>query len=139
MIKSQVCFIKPYLFHSPQSSISKLPPDLLITFLVSHGSSSTKYELADFFDLDASMPTEAALIRQRAKLKPKPSRPCSRSSIHWLQPHPMGQEANLTLLPQTALRLHFLSFSTAAHICRKFLYPVKREKQSISLHCSAGS
>lgn len=49
----------------------KLPPELLITFLVSQGSSSTKNELADFFDLDASMPTESALIRQRAKLKPE--------------------------------------------------------------------
>lgn len=49
----------------------KLPPDLLITFLVTQGSSSTKNELADFFGLDASMPTESALVKQRAKLKPE--------------------------------------------------------------------
>lgn len=49
----------------------KLPPDLLIAFLVTQGSSSTKNELAGFFGLDASMPTESALVKQRAKLKPE--------------------------------------------------------------------
>lgn len=49
----------------------KITPEKLITFLVTQGSSSTRNEMADFFDMDASMPTEAALVRQRAKLKPE--------------------------------------------------------------------
>jgi len=49
----------------------KLPPDKLITFLVSQGSSSTKNELLDFFELDAEAPTNSALNQQRAKLKPE--------------------------------------------------------------------
>lgn len=49
----------------------KITPEKLITFLVTQGSSSTRNEMADFFDMDASMPTEAALVRQRAKLRPQ--------------------------------------------------------------------
>jgi len=49
----------------------KLPADTLITFLVSQGSSSTKNELSDFFDMDSGMPAEFALNQQRAKLKPQ--------------------------------------------------------------------
>lgn len=49
----------------------KLSVGTLITFLVSQGSSSTKNELIDFFDMDADMPTQSALEQQRAKLKPE--------------------------------------------------------------------
>ncbi len=48
----------------------KLPPDKLITFLVSQGSSSTKNELLDFFHMDVLAPTASAWNQQRAKLKP---------------------------------------------------------------------
>jgi hypothetical protein len=48
----------------------KLPADKLISFLVSQGSSSTKNELLDFFDMDALAPTASAFNQQRAKLKP---------------------------------------------------------------------
>lgn len=49
----------------------KIPPDKLITFLVSEGSSSTKNELLDFFGMDANAPTNSAFNQQRAKLKPE--------------------------------------------------------------------
>ena len=49
----------------------KIPPQTLISFLVSQGSSSTKVEMLDFWGLDASsMPTSSALNQQRQKLKP---------------------------------------------------------------------
>lgn len=48
----------------------KLPADKLITFLVSQGSSSTKNELLDFFDLDVQAPSASAFNQQRAKLTP---------------------------------------------------------------------
>lgn len=48
----------------------KLPADKLISFLVSEGSSSTKNELLDFFDMDVLAPTASAFNQQRAKLKP---------------------------------------------------------------------
>lgn len=48
----------------------KLPADKLISFLVSQGSSSTKNELLDFFNLDVLTPTASAFNQQRAKLKP---------------------------------------------------------------------
>lgn len=47
----------------------KLPADKLISFLVSQGSSSTKNELLDFYDMDVLAPTASALNQQRAKLK----------------------------------------------------------------------
>lgn len=47
----------------------KLPPDKLITFLVSEGSSGTKNELLDFFGLDTQTPSASAFNQQRAKLK----------------------------------------------------------------------
>ncbi len=49
----------------------KLPPDKLITFMVSEGSSSTKNELLDFFNMDIQAPTASAFNQQRAKLKPE--------------------------------------------------------------------
>ena len=48
----------------------KLPPDKLISFLISQGSSATRNELLDFFDMDPLAPTASALNQQRAKLKP---------------------------------------------------------------------
>lgn len=49
----------------------KLPPDRLITFLVSEGAGTTKNELLDFFGLDPEKPTSSTLNQQRAKLKPE--------------------------------------------------------------------
>lgn len=49
----------------------KLPPQKLLSFLVSQGSSSTRVEMLDFWGLDAfSIPTSSALNQQRQKLKP---------------------------------------------------------------------
>lgn len=47
----------------------KLPAHLFISFLVSQGSSSTKNELLDFFDMQGSIPTASAFNQQRSKLK----------------------------------------------------------------------
>lgn len=49
----------------------KLPVDKLITFLVTQGSSSTKNELLDFFDMSNDTPTASALNQQRDKLRPE--------------------------------------------------------------------
>lgn len=48
----------------------KISPQILISFLVSQGSSSSRVEMLDFWGLDPSMPTSSALNQQRAKLKP---------------------------------------------------------------------
>lgn len=49
----------------------KLPAEKLISFLISEGSSSTKVELLDFFQLNNDTITASALNQQRAKLKPE--------------------------------------------------------------------
>lgn len=49
----------------------KLPPDKLISFMVSCGSSSTKIEMLDFFGLDMNAPSSSAFNQQRAKLTPE--------------------------------------------------------------------
>lgn len=49
----------------------KFPPAKLMNFIISEGSSSTKNELLDFFDLDVNRPTASAFNQQRAKLKPE--------------------------------------------------------------------
>lgn len=49
----------------------KLPSDMLMSFLISQGSSSTKNELLDFFSMDVGSPTASAVNQQRAKLKPE--------------------------------------------------------------------
>lgn len=62
-----------YAIH-PQTDFTrnkKLPPDKLISFMVSCGSSSTKIELLDFFGLDRYAPSSSAFNQQRAKLSPK--------------------------------------------------------------------
>lgn len=60
--------------HHPGSDLTrsrKLPAEKLISFLVSQGSSSTRIELLDFFDLDPHMPSASALNQQRDKLLPE--------------------------------------------------------------------
>ena len=42
----------------------------LISFMVSCGSSSTRLELLDFFDMDPNAPSASAYNQQRVKLKP---------------------------------------------------------------------
>lgn len=49
----------------------KFPADKLLAFLISEGSSSTKNELLDFFDMDSDKPTDSAFNQQRAKLMPE--------------------------------------------------------------------
>jgi len=49
----------------------KLPAHKLIRILVSEGSSSTKNELLDFFDMDQQSPSSSAFFQQREKLKPE--------------------------------------------------------------------
>lgn len=76
LYRSAVCHvasnISQFTLHPDKDLIrnKKLPPDKLISFLVSLGSSSTKNELLDFFDMDVAAPTASAFNQQRAKLKP---------------------------------------------------------------------
>lgn len=53
------------------SRTRKIPADLLMSFLVSQGSSGTKCEILDFFDFSADAPSASALNQQRSKLKPE--------------------------------------------------------------------
>lgn len=65
--------ITPYLA-TPDKDFTrrrKLPPELLISFLVSQGASSSSNELDDFFDLQPDSPSLSALNQQRDKLKPQ--------------------------------------------------------------------
>lgn len=65
--------LAPYLA-APDKDFSrrrKLPPEMLISFLVSQGASSTGNELDDFFDFHADSPSLSALCQQRDKLKPQ--------------------------------------------------------------------
>ncbi|WP_373266915.1 hypothetical protein [Hungatella hathewayi] len=48
----------------------KMGPANLISFMVSCGSSSTRLELLDFFDMDPNAPSASAYNQQRVKLKP---------------------------------------------------------------------
>ena len=50
----------------------KFPADKLISFLVSEGSSSTKNELLDFFNMDVLAPSTSALINNVQSLNPRP-------------------------------------------------------------------
>ena len=49
----------------------EITPDILISFLVSKGSSSSRVEMLDFWGLDQKMPSLSALSQQRAKLRPE--------------------------------------------------------------------
>lgn len=72
-VNSVVSDISQYTLH-PGSDFQrsrKIPADKLIAFLVSQGSSSTRTEMLDFWNLDSHMPTASALNQQRAKLKPE--------------------------------------------------------------------
>ena len=71
-VHSVVSDISLYSIH-PEKDFTrnkKLPPDKLISFMVSCVSSSTKIELLDFFGLDYHAPSSSAFNQQHAKLKP---------------------------------------------------------------------
>lgn len=72
-VNSVVSVISDYAVNPEKdfTRCKKFPADKLITFLVSEGSSSTKNELLDFFDMDMEKPTDSAFNQQRAKLKPE--------------------------------------------------------------------
>lgn len=53
------------------SRIRKLPASLLMSYLVSQGSSSTWCEVLDFFRLNADAPSASAFNQQKAKRKPE--------------------------------------------------------------------
>lgn len=53
------------------SRTRKLPADILMSFLVSQGSASTRCEVLDFFDFSSAAPSASALNQQRSKLKPE--------------------------------------------------------------------
>lgn len=68
-----VSHLSPYLA-APDKDFSrrrKLPPEIVISFLVSQGASSTGNELDDFFDFHTDAPSLSALNQQRDKLKPQ--------------------------------------------------------------------
>lgn len=68
-----VSHLDPYLA-SPDKDFTrrrKLPPELLISFLVSQGASTSDNELTDFFDFHNDMPSASALCQQQRKLKPE--------------------------------------------------------------------
>lgn len=65
--------LAPYLA-DPDKDFSrrrKLPPEMVISFLVSQRASGTGNELDDFFDFHADSPSLSALSQQRDKLKPQ--------------------------------------------------------------------
>lgn len=68
-----VSHMTPYLTEPDKNFTRrrKLPPELLISFLVSQGASSTGNELDDFFDFSCDSPSLSALNQQRDKLKPQ--------------------------------------------------------------------
>ena len=53
------------------SRTRKFPPEKIISFLTTQGSSSTWVEMLDFFGFDPIAPTSSAFCQQRAKLKPE--------------------------------------------------------------------
>lgn len=65
--------ISQYAVHPDKdfTRTKKIPPETLINFLVSQGSSSSRIELLDFFKMSVDKPTVSALNQQRAKLKPE--------------------------------------------------------------------
>lgn len=68
-----VSHISPYLANPDRNFTRrrKLPPETLISFLVSQGASSTGNELVDFFDFQSNSPSLSALNQQRDKLLPE--------------------------------------------------------------------
>lgn len=88
-----VSHMSPYLV-DPDKDFTrrrKLPPETLISFLVSQGASSTGNELDDFFDFSPDAPSLSALNQQRNKIKPQALEEVFRrfdASLSSLEAHP---------------------------------------------------
>ena len=72
-INSVSSSVSDYVEHPGKdfSRSRKLPADKLIRFLIAEGSSTTKNELLDFFDMSKQSPSSSAFFQQREKLKPE--------------------------------------------------------------------
>lgn len=72
-VQDAVSHIQDFSVHPGKdfSRTRKFPAHKLIQFLVAEGSSSTRVELLDFFDMDPQAPTSSAFRQQRLKLKPE--------------------------------------------------------------------
>lgn len=72
-IQSVVSTISDFAVHPDKDFTrrKKFPADKLLTFPIAEGSSASKNELLDFFDMDIDKPTDSAFNQQRAKLRPE--------------------------------------------------------------------
>lgn len=76
--------ITPYLIDPDRDFTRRrrLPPEMLISFLVSQGASSTGNELDGFFDFHCDSPSPSALNQQRVSLSHRLWKKSSVSSTH---------------------------------------------------------
>ena len=135
-IQSVVSRISDFAVH-PEKDFTrrkKFPADILLAFLISEGSSSTKNELLDFFDMDIDKPSDSAFNQQRAKLKPEALESVFRKF----------NESVDFLHGQTEYRLIAADGSTATFFSRPkfspaeyFVEPGHSAKGSYSIHINA--
>lgn len=88
-VSSVVSNISDYVVNPDKdlTRCKKLPAEKLISFMVSCGSSSTKLELLDFFNLNPDAPSASAFNQQRSKLKPEAMEAVFREFNNSIQAH----------------------------------------------------
>ena len=112
----------------------KFPADILLAFLISEGSSSTKIELLDFFDMDIDKPSDSAFNQQRAKLKPEALESVFRKFNESVDPlHGQTEYRFLATDGSTATFFSRPKFSPAEY----FVEPGHSAKGSYSIHINA--
>ena len=112
----------------------KFPADILLAFLISEGSSSTKIELLDFFDMDIDKPSDSAFNQQRAKLKPEALESVFRKFNESADPlHGQTEYRFLATDGSTATFFSRPKFSPAEY----FVEPGHSAKGSYSIHINA--
>lgn len=135
-IQSVVSRISDFAVH-PEKDFTrrkKFPADILLAFLISEGSSSTKNELLDFFDMDIDKPSDSAFNQQRAKLKPEALESVFRKfneSVDFL--HGQTEYRFLAADGSTATFFSRPKFSPAEY----FVEPGHSAKGSYSIHINA--
>lgn len=135
-IQSVVSRISDFAVH-PEKDFTrrkKFPADILLAFLISEGSSSTKNELLDFFDMDIDKPSDSAFNQQRAKLKPEALESVFRKfneSVDFL--HSQTEYRFLAADGSTATFFSRPKFSPAEY----FVEPGHSAKGSYSIHINA--
>jgi len=114
----------------------KFPANKLISFMIAEGSSSTKNELLDFFNLSTQLPSSSAFFQQREKLKHEALKEVfddfTEDASHCVDNH-----QGYRLIAADGSTASFFSYDKYSPPDKYFISPGNSSKGAYSIHINA--